>query len=289
MFLWGFTAILGKAITLQALPLVWWRTILVSSALLLIPRFWRGIAALRSRLVVTYAFIGIIVAVHWLMFYGSIKMSNASVAATCMAMAPLFVAFIEPLIVGRRFERRELFFGIAVVPGVALVVGGIPAEMRTGLAVGVLSALLAAIFGTLNKRYIEHGGALTVTGLEMIAGAVFLHRDRRARNRMHLGAEEIRGPSIDVHNRARKGDPRSERGEHGDQDGVSAHRLHLSAFTTALAVNMEPVYAIFLAILFLGEQAELSSSFYLGEIIVLAVVFTHPLWQAESSKNVLIR
>ena len=283
MFLWGFTAILGKAITLQALPLVWWRTILVSSALLLIPRFWRGIAALRSRLVVTYAFIGTIVAVHWLMFYGSIKMSNASVAATCMAMAPLFVAFIEPLIVGRRFERRELFFGIAVVPGVALVVGGIPAEMRTGLAVGVLSALLAAIFGTLNKRYIEHGGALTVTGLEMIAGAVFLTM---------IGIALPRLPPMFVKPAA--------------HDAVlllvlaiactlvpfalslSAQR-HLSAFTTALAVNMEPVYAIFLAILFLGEQHELSSSFYLGVIIVLAVVFTHPLWQAESSKNVLIR
>src|SRR5947207_15399317 len=79
VFLWGFTAILGKSITLPALPLVWWRLILVSSALLLFPGFWQGITALRSRLVVTYAFIGTIVAMHWLAFYDSIKLSNASV------------------------------------------------------------------------------------------------------------------------------------------------------------------------------------------------------------------
>jgi drug/metabolite transporter (DMT)-like permease len=262
---------------------VWWRTILVSSALLLIPRFWRGITALRSRLAVTYAFIGTIVAVHWLMFYGSIKLSNASVAATCMAMAPLFVAFIEPVIVGRRFERRELFFGIAVVPGVALVVGGIPAEMRTGLAVGILSAMLAAIFGTLNKRYIEHGGALTVTGLEMIAGAVFLTTIGVALPR--LPPMFVKPPAHDVVLLlvlaiACTLVPFAL--------SLSAQR-HLSAFTTALAVNMEPVYAIVLAILLLGEQHELSSSFYLGVIVVLAVVFIHPLWLVESSKNALIR
>src|SRR5499427_9448954 len=113
--LWGFTAILGKAITLRALPLVWWRMTLVAAALLLLPTFWKGLATLSPRLIVTYLGIGVIVAVHWISFYGSIKLSNASVAATCMALAPVFVAFIEPVLVGRRFDRRELFFGIAVI------------------------------------------------------------------------------------------------------------------------------------------------------------------------------
>src|SRR5262249_52995683 len=122
--LWGFTAILGKAVTLQALPLVWWRMTLVAAALLLFPTFWKGLAALPARLIATYLGIGLVVAVHWIAFYESIKLSDASVAAICMALAPLFVAFIEPVLVGRRFEIRELFFGIAAIPGVTLVVGG---------------------------------------------------------------------------------------------------------------------------------------------------------------------
>src|SRR5436190_7541143 len=174
VMLWGFTAILGKTITLPALPLVWWRMTMVTAMLLFMRRFWRGVAKLPARLTATYVGIGLIVALHWLTFYASIKLAYASVAATCMALAPIFVAFIEPVLVGRRFDAREVFFGLAALPGVALVVGGTPAAMRTGLAVGAISAFLAAVFGTLNKRFIEHANALSVTGLEMAAGAVCL-------------------------------------------------------------------------------------------------------------------
>jgi drug/metabolite transporter (DMT)-like permease len=275
--LWGFTAILGKAITLRALPLVWWRMTLVAAALLLFPGFWKGLAGLSARLIATYLGIGVIVAVHWIAFYESIKLSNASVAATCMALAPLFVAFIEPQLVGRRFEFRELFFGVVVIPGVALVVGGIPAQMRAGLALGIFSALLAAIFGTLNKRYIEHVGALTVTGLEMLAGVVCLT----------LMASLV-PPS----------DPIIVKPNAHDTVLLLILALgctllpfalslvalrQLSAFTTALAINMEPVYAIFLAIILFHEQRELNFGFYLGVAIVFIVVFSHTqrarVWQ----------
>jgi drug/metabolite transporter (DMT)-like permease len=269
--LWGFTAILGKAITLSAIPLVWWRMVLVTAALMIAPRFWRGVARLKPRLAATYLGIGLIVAVHWLTFYGSIKLSNASVAATCMAFAPLFMAFIEPLFVRRRFDRREVIFGLAVIPGVALVVGGIPPEMRSGLAVGIVSAFLAAVFGALNKRYIEHADALSVTGLEMAAGAVCL---------------TLLSPFMRVIVRP------------SGHDAVLLVVLalgctllpfalslvalrQLSAFTTALAINMEPVYAILLAMVFFGEQRELHTGFYLGVAIVFIVVFAHPFQKTK--------
>ena len=79
--LWGFTAILGKLISLPALPLVWWRMLLVVALLLLLPRVWRGLRAMSARLRWSYAGVGVLVALHWLTFYASIKLSNASVAA----------------------------------------------------------------------------------------------------------------------------------------------------------------------------------------------------------------
>src|SRR6185295_19224098 len=118
VLLWGFTAIIGKAITLPALPLVWWRMTLVAAALLVFPGFWRGMAKLSFRRIAIFAGIGTVVAAHWLTFYGAIKLSNASVAATCMALSPVLIAIVEPLIVGSRFDVRELLFGIAVIPGV---------------------------------------------------------------------------------------------------------------------------------------------------------------------------
>src|SRR5690606_36110865 len=171
VLLWGFTAILGRLITLQALPLVWWRMLLVAGALALVPRVWRGLRAMPRRLLLAYAGIGVLVALHWLTFYGAVKLANASVAATCMALATVFVAMVESHLARRRFSRAELALGVAVLPGVALVVDGIPDGMRAGVAVGALSALFVALFGSLNKRLVEHADPLVVTAVELGAGA----------------------------------------------------------------------------------------------------------------------
>jgi drug/metabolite transporter (DMT)-like permease len=271
VLLWGFTAILGKMITLPALALVWWRMGMVAVALLLVPRVWRGLRAMPFKLLATYAGIGVLVSLHWLTFYGAIKLANASVAVTCIALGPIFLAVVEPWIAGRRFDARELAVGIAVVPGVALVVGGVPAGMRLGIAVGALSALLVAIFGSLNKRFVERADSLTVTFVELGAGAAFLTCLAPLLARA--------GPAFPLPDR---------------HDAVLLLVLamgctllpfalslvalrHVSAFAAQLAVNLEPVYAIALAIVLLGEQRELSAWFYLGVAIILVAVFA-PVW-----------
>src|SRR5690554_6825261 len=117
VLLWGFTAILGKLITLSAAALVWWRMLIVALALALVPRVWRALRALPPRLIGAYAGIGVLVALHWLTFYGAVKLANASVAATCMALATAFVAIVEPRLAGGRFSLRDLALGVAIVPG----------------------------------------------------------------------------------------------------------------------------------------------------------------------------
>ena len=271
VILWGFTAILGKLISLPAATLVWWRMVLVVGTLLLVPRFWSGLRGMATRLIWIYAGIGAVVALHWLTFYGSVKLSNASVAATCMALTPVFVAFVEPWVARRPFDARELLFGLAVIPGVALVVGGTPSGMRLGIVIGALSSFLVSVFGSLNKRFIAHSDALSVTGIEMAAGVVTMtlllplllpqqqwftlpaQRDATYLIALALGCTLL-------------------------PFALSLVALrHLTAFTTALAINMEPVYSIVLAVVLLGEQRELDPSFYLGVAIILAVVFSHPL------------
>jgi drug/metabolite transporter (DMT)-like permease len=279
VFLWGFTAILGKLISLPALALVWWRMLLVSAALLALPRVWSGLRALPPRLLRAYAGIGVLVALHWLTFYGAIKLANASVAVTCIALAPVFLALVEPRIAGRRLDWRELLFGLAVVPGVAMVVGGVPRGMHLGIAVGVLSALLVALFGAWNKRLVDRADPLTVTCLELGAGMLF------------LGAVAVVGALVLPASTPVVSVP-------GPRDAVLLLVLalactllpfalslvalrRLSAFQAQLAVNLEPVYAIVLAILLLGEQRELTPAFYAGVALVLAAVFAHPLWEAR--------
>jgi drug/metabolite transporter (DMT)-like permease len=277
VLLWGFTAILGKMITLPTLALVWWRMGMVTVALLLVPRVWRGLRAMPPRLLAIYAGIGVILSLHWLTFYGAIKLANASVAVTCIALGPVFLAVIEPWITGRPFNRRELALGIAVVPGVALVVGGVPNGMHLGIAVGVLSALFAAILGAFNKVFVERADALTVTFVELGTGAALLT--------LLAPLMPHAGPTFPIP------------GLHDTllllvlamgctllPFALSLVALrHLSAFAAQLAVNLEPVYTIALAIVLLGEQRELTAWFYLGVAIILLAVFA-PVWWARRNR-----
>ncbi len=267
--IWGFTAILGKLITLPAFALVWWRMFLVVAALVFIPAFWRGLRRMSLRTIGIFAGIGVVVALHWVTFYGAIKLANASVAATCMGVAPIIMSVVEPWITRKRFDPRELLIGVAAIPGVMLVVGGTPQGMRLGIAAGVLSAFLVAVFGSLNKRYVELGEPMAVTGLELAAGTAFL-----TLLAVVFGGNATSLPLPGAH------------------DAVLLVVLslactlfpfalslvalrNLSAFSAQLAVSLEPVYAVFLAMLLLGEQRELGLQFYLGLAVILGSVFAH--------------
>ena len=273
VLLWGFTAILGKLITLPAQALVVWRMLLVSLFLAILPKVWRGIRALPPKLIMTYAGIGTIVALHWLTFYAAIKLSNASVAVSCLALGSIFAAVVEPLMTGRKHEISELILGIMVVPGVVLLVGGVPSGMHLGIAIGIFSSFLTAVFATLNKRYVHHAEPESVTFIEMSVGGAFIAlagiayfgidrtlmlpdlRDFTLLVILALACTLL--PFI-----------------------LSLHALrHISAFATQLALNMEPVYAIVIAALWLKEYQELTTQFYIGVSIILLAVFVQPLLQ----------
>lgn len=277
VLLWGFTAILGKAITLPALPLVFYRMLLVAFVLAFVPRVRRSARALSRKVVLSCVGAGMLVALHWLSFYGSVKLANASVAATTIALGPVFLAVVEPFIAKRPFEVRELLMGVAVVPGVALVVGGIPLGMRAGLLAGVVSALFVALFSAVNKRLVDKCDAMTMTAIELGSGAVLLgvvalvvpHEGpawpvpsfHDARLLLLLAMVCTLLPFT-----------------------LALHALReLSAFATQLAVNLEPVYAILLAIVLLGEQRELGLSFYAGVAIILVVVLAYPVLTKKPS------
>jgi drug/metabolite transporter (DMT)-like permease len=247
----------------------------VVAVLALVPRVWRALRAMPASLRLAYAGIGVLVALHWLTFYGAIKLANASVAATCVALATPFTALVEPWLTGGRFSRRDLYLGIAVVPGVALLAGGVPRAMWPGIAVGALSALFVAVFSALNKRFVHHGEALTVTAIELGAGTLAL---TALAPLMPLVFAPFAGALFALPT------PR---------DGALLVALafactllpfalslvalrHMTAFSAQLAVNIEPLYAIALAAVILGEQHELTAQFYIAVAIILGVVFVHP-------------
>lgn len=285
VFLWGFTAILGKLISLQALPLVWWRVFISALTLMLIlPK--APLRALTRGQFRQLFFIGTLVGVHWLCFYGAIKLSNASVAVATMATASFFSALTEPLILKKRVKGYELALGVLILPGMALLVGNIDWSYKLGFAVGVLGAFLAAVFTAYNKQVLDAPAPpppLAISFVELFAawsvcsvalpfawasdpGFVFLPQGIDWAWMLVLAWVCT----------------------------VWTYYLsllamrHLTAFATNLSINLEPVYGVMLAALIFREDKELSPGFYLGVAIILIAVFSHPFlkWWVEKKTSV---
>jgi drug/metabolite transporter (DMT)-like permease len=268
----GFTAILGHWISIPALSLVWWRVGITSLSLILL---LRGIGALRrmpARTAWQYAGIGVIVALHWVAFYGAVKLSNASITLVCMATTSLFTAFLEPLIFRRAVRRVEVVLGVLMVPGILLVVRHIEPGHWAGVAAGLVSALLAALFSILNKKMISKASELEITLLELGSAFGFLS--------LLLPALWLGGMPLQIWPAPADWFPLLVLSLLCTTLAyVLALRAlrYLSAFASNLTINLEPVYGIVLAILLLGEHRQLDPGFYLGVVLILGAVLAYPM------------
>ncbi len=275
VFLFGFTAILGKVISLSELPLVWYRLFLTCPGLLLILILTKRSVKLPWQEVAKLAGIGVLVSLHWLTFYGSIKASNASVTLSCLAATTLFTSLLEPLITGRKFKWYEAGIGVFIILGIYLIFT-FQQMYVAGIVLGLVSAFLAALFSVLNKKLIASRDTYVVTFYELGAGWLFLS--------LLIPVYGLWYPDL-------KWTP-----EASDWlwlmilawlCTVLAYTLslnalrYISAYTSNLTINLEPVYGIALAWLLLNENEQLHFGFYVGTGIILSAVALYPFLKAK--------
>lgn len=273
VLLFGFTAILGDLIALPALLIVWWRVFLTSASLLLFIRR-KQLRQIPRRTVIQLMGIGILVAVHWVTFYGAIKLANASIGVLAMATTSFFTAFLEPVIMRQPRKGYEIFLGILIIPGMAMVVNSMDFSLLLGLGVGLFSAFLVALFNTLNKKFVAETDPLSITFLELSSAWLFLCFIVPPFLWSQGGQVSLWPPTV--------------------LDWIYLLVLSLlcttlayvlavrslrflSAFAANLTINLEPVYGIILAWVILHENQELSPNFYWGGVIIIGTVFSYPL------------
>ena len=293
VFLWGFTAILGKLISYGSLSLVWHRMSITAAIYLLIPSVWKQLKSLPVKTFATFGAIGLIVCAHWITFYGSIKLGNSvSITLACLGSASFFAAIIEPLILGKSFSYRDILMGLIVMLGIGFIYFSLPPQPTSNnqisygwaIITGILSAALAATFTTLNKKYIETAPTLAISTIEMISGALL------------LTTVVLLVPSVEY-----KPFPgiqwealNAQNLREGPWDFIWISLLavlctnltfylgtyalkQLSAFTSNLTVNLEPIYGIVLGALIFNENKDLNLWFYLGASIILGAIFTQAI------------
>lgn len=270
VFLWGFTAILGKLITLSGFALVWYRLIIVTLVYALFPGVIRKALALKRIDVLRMAGAGVLVSLHWVTFYESIKYSNVSITLACLATTTLFTAFIEPWFMGGKVRLLEIGIAVVVIIGIGCIFQVTDVSMNTGIIIGLVSALLVSFFGVINKILVSRHqyDTLTLSLVELGTGLLVISALMPVN--IWLFPEKPWLPTgydlpwimvlaVLCTNVAYF-------------LGASALK-HVSAYTSALAVNMEPVYGITMAWLIFGEK--LHWGFYAGTALILGAVVAY--------------
>lgn len=265
VFIWGFTAVLGKLITVDALRLVWYR-MLIAALLILLYIFIRKIHfKLLKKTFLWMVFGGVVIALHWVTFFMAIKVSSVSIALATMSIGAFFTALLEPIWYRRKIIKHEIVLGFIVVIGLYLIFR-VDTTHWYGMILAAISAFLAATFSIINGKLVKTEKPSIISFVELGAGVVFL-------SIYFIITGEFTSDffQVSLKDWAYLFVLASICTAYAFIASVKVMRF-LSPYTVMLTTNLEPVYGILLAFIILGENEELNPLFYLGALIILATV-----------------
>jgi drug/metabolite transporter (DMT)-like permease len=282
VFLWGFTAVLGKLVLLPSVEMVFYRTLLAAFGMGVWMLAFRGKFTVTgpdlSKLLLT----GLIIAIHWLAFFGAGRIANPSTSLVGFATCSLWAALIEPVAKGRKIQLLEIGLGLVVLTGL-IVILSFDFQYKAGLLLAVISGLTAALFGVINSKIIARIHAYTITFYEMIGACVGVILFFPIYTRWLSGGELDLAPGL--------------------LDGVYIALMawacsvyafsvsinlskKLSVFFIQLTLNLEPVYGIILALLVFGQQEVMDIHFYIGTLIILSAVIAYPFLKKKTKTEI---
>lgn len=265
VFVWGFTAVLGKLITLDALPLVWYRMLIAVAIIFLYIKIKNIGLDLSKRLLFGFLFSGLVIALHWFTFFQAIKVSNISVTLACMSTGALFASILEPIFYGKKIVLYEVFFGLLMVLGLGIIFN-VEGNYVEGIIVALISAFLSALFSVINGKFAKYNNAAVITFYELLGGVGFfsiylLFSGSFTADFFQVSMKDLMWLFV----------LGSVCTAYAFLASVKVMK-YLTPYTVMLTINLEPIYGIILGILVFSESEKMSQEFYLGASIILATV-----------------
>lgn len=279
VFLFGFTGILGKLITIPGSQLVWYRILIAVATLVIYMLFTKKPFQLPIKSILKLFGVGIVVALHWIAFFGSIKITNnVSIALACLASGTLFAAILEPIFFKSKISILEVAIGIVIIGAILLIIK-VEYQYLTGILVGLVSAFLSSLFTVFNKKLANQYHPITMSFYELLGGFLFLS--------IYLGMS----------------DPGTFSFQLTSDDWLwliilgtictafafwSTNKVlsKLSAYHVVLAVNMEPIYTFLLAAWIFREHETLTFTFYIGASLILLAVAVYSYLKYRRYKRI---
>ena len=268
VFVWGFTAVLGALITLDALPLVWYRMSIAVVFIILYIWYQKIPLQLPRRILLQLLFAGLIIALHWFTFFRAIKVSNVSVTLACLSTGAFFTSLIEPLWLGRKVIWYEVFFGIIVVFGLSIIFK-VESHYIEGILLALSSAFLSATFSVINSQFAKTYNPSVISFYELLGGVLFfsiylLWNQSFTIDFFKISASDWMYLAI----------LSTVCTAYAFIASVKVMKF-LSPYTVMLTINLEPIYGIILAVIVFQEKEKMSREFYIGAAIILITVIAN--------------
>lgn len=265
VFIWGFTAVLGKLITLDALALVWYRMLFASIIMLAYILILKIPFRVSKKILFGFLLAGFVIALHWLTFFKSIKESNISVALACFSTGAFFTSLLEPIFYKRKVIAYEIIFGVIVI--ICLyVIFRVQGNYLYGIVLGLISAFLSALFSIINGKFAKKHDAAVISFYEIFGGVIFLticllYNQSFTTRFFEVSKNDLIWLFI----------LSSICTAYAFIASVGVMK-YLSPYTVMLTINLEPIYGIILALLVFNENEKMSPQFYLGAVIIIGTV-----------------
>ena len=262
----GLTGIFGKLISLDALSLVWYRMLIAFLSLFIFLAIKKQLFDVNKKDFWGIIGVGVLVTFHWLFFFEAIKVSTVSVAVVCLATSSLFSALIEPIFFKRKILFYEVILGVIVLGSLAYVLGT-DSKYILGYFYGIMAALFGTVFTLFNAKYIKKVDAAKITMIEMLTGVIIVSLIFVFQGNYSIFNNTISLPDF----------------SYLIILGIVCTALvfvwmteimrHISPYSLIMAINLEPIYSIILALIIFGDSELMSTSFYIGSAIIIGVVF----------------
>lgn len=262
VFIFGFTAILGKLISIDALSLVWYRMSMASIVLGIVLWIKKASFRMTNKQLAVMGLCGLLIALHWICFFHAIKISNVSITLAILASGAFVTALVEPFFYKRKFIIYEIVLGFMVVIGLAII---LDAEYTyvNGMIYAGLAMIFSVAFTLINGVVVHRSDARVMSFYQLGTGAIFTSLFLSVSHGFDVDFFSIKASDIlwlvllaTICT------------AYAFVVSISVMR-HLSPFSIMLGINMEPVYGILLAVLIFGDSERMDVSFYLGTILIL--------------------
>ncbi len=278
VFIWGFTAVLGRLISLEALPLVWFRMLFAVGFIAVYIWIKKIPIQVSPTTAVKFLFAGIIIALHWFTFFKAIKVSNISVTLACLATGAFFTSLLEPLFYRKKIVWYEVLFGLLVVVGLYIIFN-VEGQFIEGIIIALISAFLSALFAVINSKFVKEHDPTLISFYELGGGLIFfsfllLFTNSSTTTFFKLSSEDLIYLFI-----------LSSVCTAYAFIASTAIMKFLSPYTVMLTINLEPIYGIILAVLVYKEKETMSPNFYFGALIILLSVVLNSVIKSYQKAN----